>query len=47
MPIKCSESERGSANLSQWMSDGVMFVRRSDGVMLWLGRRQNEDVVEW
>jgi hypothetical protein len=58
MLISYSESERGSANSSLWMSlfRGTIDVGTamkvnddrwsSDDMVLWLERRQNRDVVE-
>jgi hypothetical protein len=55
MPISCSVRETESISSSPWVSlCGGTTVKGNngdewsfDGVMLWLGRRQNGDTVEW
>jgi hypothetical protein len=56
MSINCSGSKRGLASSSLWMSlcERGMTVKEnngggwnSDDVVLWLGRRQNGDMIEW
>jgi hypothetical protein len=59
MSISCSTSEKGLARLSLWASvqrdDGCEMTVKgndcgrwsSDGMVHWLDRRKNGDMVEW